>query len=715
MKSARRASFWCAALIIAAALPRMLRATGVPIGGFSPLVGIALTNEFDDDLNIFSVPSSAPAGTLLGPGGAHYDVALLDTGAAVSVLTSDAVLDFNFGGSYPFAPEGFFGSEVIPIGGAAGTLLADINDPVGLYAGGLQGRSGVSPFVMNHSALEGQTNTSLITAPAESDLPNVVGLPFASQYATYIRNDMPQLFSLGDKTVRSPFIDFLPLGSGGSQGIVRRAPLNLNPSESFQLPPAWLYNIENFDIDNPHENPSQPTVMQGGLFLTASVAENGNQLSNRQFFFDTGADVTVVSEFNAVLLGFDPVEDEPDFTVAVVGSAGIREDVPGFFADSFTLPAVGGTITLNNVPIIVLNVPDPSGAANFVEGILGTNLFSGRNLVIDPEPAIGAASGAFATSGNWSGSTTPSLLSIANVRHVSGGNQTAVVGASTEVWELNVSSSAAQTMTVQIPSGITLTTFSGVNIEAGGAIELANGTLDAHYVELLGGTLRGSGEIRVGSGPIPSQIENRIGTIAPGNGVGTLEIDGRFSNGQDGTIAMELGGTAPGSGYDQLVITGPATIDGTLAVSLVNLGGGLFAPDVGDQFTLLTASDGVRGEFSQLMLPLAFNWRVEYEVDLVNLIVGLPGDYNDDGTVNAADYTVWRNTLGTSAQDADGNGSGMVDAGDFLVWKSNFGMSEGAGASLGQPGNVPEPASAFLVLVASSSVFAARRTRHARR
>jgi hypothetical protein len=58
----------------------------------------------------------------------------------------------------------------------------------------------------------------------------------------------------------------------------------------------------------------------------------------------------------------------------------------------------------------------------------------------------------------------------------------------------------------------------------------------------------------------------------------------------------------------------------------------------------------------------------------------LPGDYNFDGIVDAVDYTVWRNTVG-SADDfrADGSGptvgvpDGVVDAHDYAFWKANYG------------------------------------------
>jgi GH35 family endo-1,4-beta-xylanase len=75
-----------------------------------------------------------------------------------------------------------------------------------------------------------------------------------------------------------------------------------------------------------------------------------------------------------------------------------------------------------------------------------------------------------------------------------------------------------------------------------------------------------------------------------------------------------------------------------------------------------------------------------------------PGDYNGDGTVNAADYTVWRNTLG-SFDDlrADGNGDRMIDDDDYDVWKSLFGATYGGGGALA---TVPEPASFALFAVA---------------
>ena len=82
---------------------------------------------------------------------------------------------------------------------------------------------------------------------------------------------------------------------------------------------------------------------------------------------------------------------------------------------------------------------------------------------------------------------------------------------------------------------------------------------------------------------------------------------------------------------------------------------------------------------------------------------GLPGDYNGDNTVNAADYTVWRDHLGqtfqlTNENPADAN-PGVVNQADYAFWKSQFGMTLGSGAQSNTA--VPEPASAMILLVGS--------------
>jgi hypothetical protein len=65
------------------------------------------------------------------------------------------------------------------------------------------------------------------------------------------------------------------------------------------------------------------------------------------------------------------------------------------------------------------------------------------------------------------------------------------------------------------------------------------------------------------------------------------------------------------------------------------------------------------------------------------LPVIVPGDYNANGIVDAADFVVWRKAVGLSVppfSGADGSGNGVVDQADYDVWRANFGRSTPADA-----------------------------------
>ncbi|HEY3395229.1 MAG TPA: hypothetical protein VGK58_21185 [Lacipirellulaceae bacterium] len=88
------------------------------------------------------------------------------------------------------------------------------------------------------------------------------------------------------------------------------------------------------------------------------------------------------------------------------------------------------------------------------------------------------------------------------------------------------------------------------------------------------------------------------------------------------------------------------------------------------------------------------------EFGLYALLIGvaagpaaLPGDFNMDGMVDAADYVVWRKNEGT-----------LYDQDDYNDWRANFGRSidDPQGSSLA---GVPEPAT-FMALLAIIAVYA---------
>jgi hypothetical protein len=83
----------------------------------------------------------------------------------------------------------------------------------------------------------------------------------------------------------------------------------------------------------------------------------------------------------------------------------------------------------------------------------------------------------------------------------------------------------------------------------------------------------------------------------------------------------------------------------------------------------------------------------------INNAALVAGDYNRDDVVDAADYTVWRDTLGsTTMLAADGSGNHVVDQADYGVWKMNFGQIAGGARSANVGAIVPEPGSWILIV-----------------
>src|SRR5690606_35247156 len=96
----------------------------------------------------------------------------------------------------------------------------------------------------------------------------------------------------------------------------------------------------------------------------------------------------------------------------------------------------------------------------------------------------------------------------------------------------------------------------------------------------------------------------------------------------------------------------------------------------------------------------------------------LPGDYNLDGVVDAADYTVWKTAFGATSSTSsllpgDGNGDGMVDAADYTIWRNNLGALSSAQLAT-TPASVPEPSNLLLALVAAVGAASSWRPEHGR-
>jgi hypothetical protein len=73
----------------------------------------------------------------------------------------------------------------------------------------------------------------------------------------------------------------------------------------------------------------------------------------------------------------------------------------------------------------------------------------------------------------------------------------------------------------------------------------------------------------------------------------------------------------------------------------------------------------------------------------VDIVGSLPGDFNDDGAVDAADYVVWRKT-------------GINGAIGYNTWRTNFGKPGGSGSIVRENAEVPEPTTSAILLVAAT-------------
>ena len=97
-----------------------------------------------------------------------------------------------------------------------------------------------------------------------------------------------------------------------------------------------------------------------------------------------------------------------------------------------------------------------------------------------------------------------------------------------------------------------------------------------------------------GTGVVNGNVVNS-GIVSPGASIGTLTINGNYTQNPSGTLRIEVAGASAGQ-YDVLVVNGRANVAGRL--QLVRVGN--FTLQVGDQIRFLTASDGVSGTFGNV-------------------------------------------------------------------------------------------------------------------
>lgn len=290
-----------------------------------------------------------------------------------------------------------------------------------------------------------------------------------------------------------------------------------------------------------------------------------------------------------------------------VGAAGATLNFPSGLLRWTTATIVGNDNLLTNAPTgtIFFSPPGPSSFTLFSPNFenLGT-------VIQDGAAVISFNLGAIHNAGVWDFQSNATLFGTGVMTNTGLLKKSAGTGTSSVSFQFNAPSENAGTIealigTLQFPNGM---------INAGGDVFVAAGATlraDAQYTQSGGtttlddgtltvlsaavGAVNSDGGLLTGIGTINANVINHA-DLAPGSSPGIITINGNFSQSATGVLHVELDGPAPGTGYDQLIVNGGVTLDGTLSATLG------FVPALGQQFTIIdnTAADPVIGLFTGL-------------------------------------------------------------------------------------------------------------------
>ncbi len=489
----------------------------------------------------------------------------------------------------------------------------------------------------------------------------------------------------------------LNIGAGGLAGVLQAGSLVNNNILTFDHTNAATFTVPisgnglilkaNSAGDTTLANVAAFTgtvVAQAGLMTLQGTANAaGGYLANNNG--------TLRFSGGTVNLGSASIQADANSTVEYSGST-VRGGYlrgPG----THTISAAAGATTLNAVQTF--------NSTNIVQDGVASLLNFTNGGTITSNAALSFNAGSNAESGVINVNATLNLYDVRNSGMVTVNN-----GGAIDNQQGNLVNGGGSRTTIAAGGAVNL--LGGTTMELNGSLLVNNGAVTGTVNVNYGSLAKGTGSYDVVN-------VNEGGAYSPGNSPGistAASVDfqaGSFSSGAP-RLVMELGGTAPGTQYDQLRVTGALTLNGTLDVQLVNLGAGLFSPHAGQSFDILDWGS-LSGTFSTLQLPtlgsgLAWDTSGLYTTGVLSVAsAGLPGDYNNNGVVDAADYVVWRKNLGnaTSLPNDDTPGVGNDD---YSRWRAHYGQTAGSGSgeAIGVVA-VPEPASWMLALSAVVSVL----------
>ncbi|QLQ24204.1 MAG: autotransporter domain-containing protein [Dechloromonas sp.] len=294
-----------------------------------------------------------------------------------------------------------------------------------------------------------------------------------------------------------------------------------------------------------------------------------------------------------------------------VADAGGQLNLTGAISDASD--GTAGQVVKNGAGILALSGNNTySGATTINAGILQAN---GGNAIGD-KSAVTIAGGALLQVG--ASETIGSLAGagdvlLQNTALTTGKDNTSTTFSGAMIGSGSFEKYGTGTLTLTGAS-----TATGDLIVQEGALNMA-GSTPMHVAVSSGGSLAGNGTV--------GRLTN-YGIVAPGNSVGTLNVNGAYLQASTGTYQAEI--RPDGSAADLIAATGAAVLGGRLTVQGEN--GALLTPGAGGTaasprlYTILTAGGGVSDRFASPPTALgAFTFNTIYNPNNVQLGVTYTG------------------------------------------------------------------------------------------
>jgi gliding motility-associated-like protein len=165
-----------------------------------------------------------------------------------------------------------------------------------------------------------------------------------------------------------------------------------------------------------------------------------------------------------------------------------------------------------------------------------------------------------------------------------------------------------------------------------------------------------SGATLTGSGSVTNLNVNSGGTLSPGNGTGVFTVNGNLQMNSGSALTIDINGATAGTGYDQVIVNGTASLAGNL---VVNHG---YSPGQGDIYTIIVndMADLITGTFSGLTEGATLTAGGNGTVLTASYIGGTGNDFTLTAPLNAA--PVIGNLNGDSVSFIEDSAHALLDA-----------------------------------------------------